>query len=173
MQVHTDAGLIGLGETFFGPRAVESYLHETAVPLLLGRDPLQIDAISKQLSGYLGFASTGTEMRGNSAIDIALWDHFGKLTGQPIAQLNELEMVEGELFSNVWGTDLILRIDPGSGKVKGVINLEGLLPPAQRGTLDPDAVLNGISWDSKGKRLFVTGKLWPKLYEIELVPRKR
>jgi glutamine cyclotransferase len=93
--------------------------------------------------------------------------------GKPIAQLNELEMVNGELFSNIWGTDLILRIDPLDGSVKGVINLEGLLPPAQRGTADPDAVLNGIAWDSKGKRLFVTGKLWPKLYEIELVPQKR
>jgi glutamine cyclotransferase len=93
--------------------------------------------------------------------------------GKPIAQLNELEMVEGELFSNIWGTDLIVRIDPASGSVKGVINLEGLLPPAQRGTADPDAVLNGIAWDSKGKRLFVTGKLWPRLYEIELVPQKR
>ncbi|RZA33959.1 MAG: glutaminyl-peptide cyclotransferase [Lysobacteraceae bacterium] len=93
--------------------------------------------------------------------------------GNPIAQLNELEMVEGELFSNVWGSDLILRIDPATGTVKGVINLEGLLPPAQRGTPDPDAVLNGIAWDSKGKRLFVTGKLWPKVYEIGLVPRKQ
>ncbi|MCC2972888.1 glutaminyl-peptide cyclotransferase [Massilia sp. IC2-476] len=93
--------------------------------------------------------------------------------GKPIAQLNELEMVNGELFSNIWGTDLIVRIDPQDGSVKGVINLEGLLPPAQRGTLDQDAVLNGIAWDSKGKRLFVTGKLWPKLYEIELVPQKR
>lgn len=93
--------------------------------------------------------------------------------GKPIPQLNELEMVDGELFSNIWGTDLIVRIDPASGDVKGVINLEGLLPPAQRGTADPDAVLNGIAWDSKGKRLFVTGKLWPKLYEIELVPQKR
>ncbi|CAN7146112.1 glutaminyl-peptide cyclotransferase [Massilia sp. LjRoot122] len=93
--------------------------------------------------------------------------------GKAIPQLNELEMVDGELFSNVWGTELILRIDPASGAVKGVINLDGLLPPAQRGTLDPDAVLNGIAWDSKGKRLFVTGKLWPRLYEIELVPQKR
>ena len=93
--------------------------------------------------------------------------------GTAIPQLNELEMVEGELFSNVWGTDLIVRIDPASGKVTGVIDLEGLLPPAQRGTLDPDAVLNGIAWDSKGKRLFVTGKLWPKVFEIDLVPRKR
>jgi glutamine cyclotransferase len=82
-------------------------------------------------------------------------------------------MVDGELFSNIWGTELIVRIDPASGLVKGVINLEGLLPPAQRGTADPDAVLNGIAWDSKRRRLFVTGKLWPKLFEIELVPLKR
>lgn len=93
--------------------------------------------------------------------------------GKPIDRLNELEMVDGELFSNIWGTDLIVRVDPDSGAVKGVINLEGLLPAAQRGTADPDAVLNGIAWDSKRRRLFVTGKLWPKLFEIELVPQKR
>lgn len=93
--------------------------------------------------------------------------------GRPIGQLNELEMVDGELFANVWGSDLIVRIDPANGKVKGVINLEGLLPPVQRGTADPDAVLNGIAWDSKRRRLFVTGKLWPKVFEIELVPQKR
>ncbi|MFC0252287.1 glutaminyl-peptide cyclotransferase [Massilia consociata] len=93
--------------------------------------------------------------------------------GRPVPQLNELEMVDGELFANVWGTDVIVRIDPQDGKVKGVIDLQGLLPPAQRGTADPDAVLNGIAWDSKRRRLFVTGKLWPKVFEIELVPRKR
>jgi L-alanine-DL-glutamate epimerase-like enolase superfamily enzyme len=87
VQVHTDAGLVGLGETFYGARAVEAYIHETAAPLLLGRDPLQIDGISRDLAGYLGFAGTGVEMRGNSAIDIALWDIFGKITNQPIAQL--------------------------------------------------------------------------------------
>lgn len=87
VQVHTDEGIVGLGETFFGPRAVESYLHETAAPLLLGQDPLRIDAISKQLSGYLGFSAAGAETRGNSAIDIALWDILGKVCGQPIAQL--------------------------------------------------------------------------------------
>jgi len=87
VQVHTDAGLVGLGETFYGARAVEAYIHETAAPLLLGRDPLQIDGISRDLAGYLGFAGTGVEMRGNSAIDIALWDIFGKVTEQPIAQL--------------------------------------------------------------------------------------
>jgi len=87
VQVHTDAGVAGLGETFFGARAVESYVHETAAPLLLGQDPLAIDKLSRALTGYVGFASSGAEMRGNSAIDIALWDLFGKVTGQPIAQL--------------------------------------------------------------------------------------
>ena len=87
MLIHTDNGLIGLGETFFGAAAVEAYVHETAAPLLFGQSPLGIDKISKLLTGYLGFAATGVEMRGNSAIDIALWDIFGKLTGQPIAQL--------------------------------------------------------------------------------------
>lgn len=87
VQVHTDEGLIGLGETFFGAKAIEAYIHETAAPQLLGADPLRIDAISKELVGYLGFASSGVEMRGNSAIDIALWDLLGKATGQPIAQL--------------------------------------------------------------------------------------
>ncbi len=87
VQLHTDGGLVGLGETFFGAAAVEAYVHETAAPLLLGKNPLAIDKIAKSLTGYLGFAATGVEMRGNSAIDIALWDLFGKVTGQPVAQL--------------------------------------------------------------------------------------
>lgn len=87
LRVQTDEGLHGLGETFFLPRTVEAYIHETVAPKLLGRDPLQIDRIAKDLTGYLGFRSTGVETRGNSAIDIALWDLFGKATNQPIAQL--------------------------------------------------------------------------------------
>lgn len=89
--------------------------------------------------------------------------------GAPLARLNELEWVEGQLFANVWGTDVIARIDPASGKVVGWIVLTKLLEPAKRGTNSVDAVLNGIAYDSKHKRLFVTGKLWPKLFEIELV----
>ncbi|ALK95066.1 glutamine cyclotransferase [Massilia sp. WF1] len=93
--------------------------------------------------------------------------------GKPITQLNELEVVDGEIFANVWGTDVIARIDPASGKVVGWIDLSGLLPPAQRGTASPDAVLNGIAWDGKHHHLYVTGKLWPKLFEIELVRIER
>jgi galactonate dehydratase len=87
LRVHTDEGLVGLGETFFLPETVEAYVHESIAPKLLGRDPLAIDRIAKDLTGYVGFRSTGAEVRGNSALDIALWDLFGKVTGQPIAQL--------------------------------------------------------------------------------------
>ncbi len=87
LKVHTDEGIVGLGETFFMPRAVEAYVHETLAPKLIGRDPLAIDRIAKDVVGYLGFRSSGVEMRGNSALDIALWDILGKVTGQPIAQL--------------------------------------------------------------------------------------
>ena len=87
LLVHTDEGLTGLGETFFMAETVEAYIHEYVAPRVLGRDPLQIDRLAADLVGYLGFRSTGAEMRGNSAFDIALWDLFGKATGQPIAQL--------------------------------------------------------------------------------------
>src|SRR5947208_12862441 len=75
-RVHTDEDLAGLGETFFMPKTVEAYLHEVVAPKMLGRDPLAIDRIAKNLTGYVGFRSTGAEMRGNSAFDIALWDLF-------------------------------------------------------------------------------------------------
>ena len=89
--------------------------------------------------------------------------------GKPIDALNELEMVDGELFANVWGTDLIARIDPASGRVTGWIDLSNLLPRDKRGTSSVDAVLNGIAYDGKHRKLYVTGKFWPKLFEIELV----
>jgi glutamine cyclotransferase len=91
----------------------------------------------------------------------------------PVARLNELEWVDGELFANIWGTDVIARIDPATGQVLGWIDLTGLLQPGQRGTSSADAVLNGIAYDSKRRRLFVTGKLWPKLFEIELVQSQK
>lgn len=87
VQVHTDEGLIGLGETFFGAATVEAYVHEYIAPRVIGRDPLQIDLLASELVGYVGFRSSGAEVRGNSAFDIALWDLFGKATSQPIAQL--------------------------------------------------------------------------------------
>jgi glutamine cyclotransferase len=87
----------------------------------------------------------------------------------PVDQLNELEFVEGELFANVWQTDRIARISPETGKVVGWIDLTGLLSPVYR--RQDGAVLNGIAYDSIHKRLFVTGKLWPNIFEIQLAPK--
>jgi glutamine cyclotransferase len=89
--------------------------------------------------------------------------------GRPVANVNELEWVRGALYANIWQTSLIARIDPASGRVTGWIDLSSLVAAAPD---DPDAVLNGIAYDAAHDRLFVTGKLWPKLYEIKLVPRR-
>jgi len=89
------------------------------------------------------------------------------LNGRPVRQLNELEWIDGEVWANVWQTRFIVRIDPASGRVVGVIDLAGLLPADQ--VKDPnDDVLNGIAWDAANRRLFVTGKNWPSLFEIRL-----
>jgi len=85
-----------------------------------------------------------------------------------IKNLNELEWVRGEILANVWQTDRIARISPSSGRVTGWIDLAGLISPVYR--RDDDAVLNGIAYDPAGDRLFVTGKLWPRLFEIQLGP---
>lgn len=87
------------------------------------------------------------------------------LNGNPVQNVNELEWVKGEIFANVWQTNWILRIDPKSGAVVGLINLSGLLKEADI-VLGQTDVLNGIAYDAKEDRLFVTGKNWPKLFEI-------
>ena len=89
--------------------------------------------------------------------------------GRPVSQLNELEWVAGEIFANIWQTDTIARIDPMTGQVSGWIDLTGLLSDADRRGSNAE-VLNGIAYDPEGERLFVTGKWWPKLYQIELIP---
>lgn len=87
--------------------------------------------------------------------------------GRPIDQLNELEYVDGEILANVWQTPLIARIDPADGHVKAWIDLTPLVRESGGGS---DNVLNGIAWDAQRRRLFVTGKNWPRLYEIALIP---
>jgi len=104
--------------------------------------------------------------------------------GDPIPSLNELEYVQGEIYANIWPTDRIARISPENGEVLGWIDLKGLLAPNDQEKigwsvikglkpsipLEKEACLNGIAYDPENQRLFVTGKLWPELYEIELVP---
>jgi glutaminyl-peptide cyclotransferase len=89
------------------------------------------------------------------------------LSGRLIDRLNELECVGGAIYANVWQTDDILRIDPGSGKVTAVIDASGLLTPAEHERAE---VLNGIAWDPAKKTFLITGKLWPKMFEVVFVP---
>lgn len=84
----------------------------------------------------------------------------------PVTEINELEFVNGEIYANIWHDDRVAAIDPQTGRVKAWIDLSGLLKPGD--TSDPEAVLNGIAYDQSSGRLFVTGKLWPKLFEIKI-----
>jgi glutamine cyclotransferase len=86
--------------------------------------------------------------------------------GKPVKNLNELEYIEGEIWANIWYSDIIARIDPSTGIVKAWVDMEGLPVPNR----DIEAVLNGIAYDRQNKRIFVTGKNWSKLFEIEMVP---
>lgn len=95
---------------------------------------------------------------------VEVYDH-----GQPLLDLNELEYIKGEIYANIWHSDRIVRINPNSGKITAWVDLAGLRQPEDEG--DSDKVLNGIAYDSKNDRLFVTGKLWSRLYEIRLVKK--
>ena len=106
-------------------------------------------------------------------LDPATLKETGRVTvrdgGAPVEHLNELEYVKGEVFANVWLTDRIVRISPKDGRVTGWIDLAGLLTPAERSEVQrAGGVLNGIAYDAAGDRLFVTGKLWPRVFEIKL-----
>jgi glutamine cyclotransferase len=90
---------------------------------------------------------------------------------QVISQLNELEFIKGQIYANVWHSDMIARISPRDGHVVAWIDLKGLLPAEQR--IDEEAVLNGIAYDAKYDRIFVTGKRWPTVFQIEVVQRPR
>ena len=106
-------------------------------------------------------------------LDPATLKETGRLTvtadGAPVKNVNELEWVKGEILANIWMTNRIARIDPATGKVVGWIDLSGILSPAESQGVD---VLNGIAYDAEHDRLFVTGKLWPRLFEIKLVRRR-
>ena len=103
--------------------------------------------------------------------DFRVWRELRvTFNGKPVNLLNELEYIEGEIFANVWHNEVILRIRPTDGVVVGVIDLTGI--DAKEKRLDREHVLNGIAYDSEAKELFITGKCWPKIYQIRLVPKK-
>ncbi|MBZ5610991.1 MAG: glutaminyl-peptide cyclotransferase [Acidobacteriia bacterium] len=126
-----------------------------------------------------GLANDGSDIfMSDGTPEIRVWDPVTlrekrRITvrdaGKPVTSLNELECVRGEIYANVWQTDRIVRIAPATGRVLGWVNLAGLLSAADRA--ENTDVLNGIAYDALGDRLFVTGKLWPKMFEIKIVPK--
>jgi len=103
--VHTDEGLTGLGETFFLARTLESYVHEYLAPHVIGENPLDIPRLAARVANYVGYRSTGVETRGNSALDIALWDLLGQVTGQPLARaLGGFSREDIETYNTCAGT---------------------------------------------------------------------
>lgn len=178
-QVNLDGSLFGEGVALLGDR-IYQLTWTSKVGFVYEMETLrQINRIYYQTQGW-GLATIGDSLvmsDGTNVIwfldpdfnvlsSVDVWDNKGM-----VDNLNELEMIDGELWANIWQTDRIARIDPVTGKVLGYVELNNLLPREER-TPATD-VLNGIAWDAEGRRLFVTGKYWPRLYEITVSPATR
>jgi glutaminyl-peptide cyclotransferase len=153
---------------------------ENGVCIVLDRETFELqEAFTYQTEGW-GLTTDGERLimsDGTNRLFIRDPETFAELDTidvfdgpRAISNLNELEIVDGEIWANVWQTDRIVRIDPETGHVTGWIDLSGLLSEKDR-ERHPVDVLNGIAYDPETDRLFVTGKLWPKLFEIEIVPQ--
>lgn len=171
-----DPEYFGEGLTEIGGRVITLTSNNGVGFVWNGADLSQTSRFTYEGEGW-GLTHDGTRLilsDGSAALrffDPASFAETGRvpvtLNGRPVRQLNELEWIDGEVWANVWQTNFIVRIDPASGHVVGIIDLKGLLPADQ--VKDPrDDVLNGIAWDAKTRRLFVTGKNWPSLFEIRL-----
>jgi glutamine cyclotransferase len=175
-EIRLDAKYFGEGITLLDRRIVE-LTWSTHRGFVYDRNTFQLIREFEYPGEGWGLANDGRQIyMSDGTAQIRCWEpitlqeirridvHDGPMR---IESLNELEYVRGEIFANVWQTDRIARIAPADGHVTGWIDLTGLLTAADRA--DGADVLNGIAWDSAGDRLFVTGKLWPKLFEIQLI----
>jgi L-alanine-DL-glutamate epimerase-like enolase superfamily enzyme len=163
VHVGTDEGLTGLGETFYGPGAAEAHIHDVIAPYLVGQDPLQIDRHQGHLLGYLGFVGSSAEMRGRSAIDIALWDLWGQATAQSLHQLLGGAVRESIRVYNTCAGYRYVRSRPTQGTAN--FGLGETAGPYE----DLDAFLNHA--DELAQSLLemgITGmKIWPFDYAAE------
>jgi len=176
-QHNLDASLFGEGITLYDGRIFQ-VTWQNKVGFVYGLSDFRlINKIYYQGEGW-GLATMGDRIVRSDGTNI-LYFHEPKMFDavsrlevydheKKVDQLNELEYINGEIWANIWMTDLIARIDPKSGKVNSYIDLSLLFPEAKRQEVDAD-VLNGIAWDQKGGRIFVTGKRWPNLFEIEVI----
>ncbi len=179
-NVPLPAPFFGEGITTFGDRIFQltwqskaGFIYDKATFKPLGRFTYDTEGWGLTQDGKDLIMSDGT--RTLYYLDPGTLNVVGQVqvTGGPeavgVMKLNELEYVQGEIYANVWPTDFIVMIDPVSGAVIGWVDLGGILGSEQSGNVD---VLNGIAYDAAGARLFVTGKLWPSLFEIKLAPKQ-
>ena len=168
--------LFGEGITIFGERIIQ-LTWQAGVGFVYDKSSFELlEEFNYPTEGW-GLTHDGEHLimsDGTSTLrflDPETFDEIGRIEVRdkdgPVTRLNELEYVQGEIYANVWQTARIARIAPDTGDVIGWIELAGLLSPEDRG--EPVGVLNGIAYDAENDRLFVTGKLWPRLFEIELV----
>jgi glutaminyl-peptide cyclotransferase len=174
-QVAVPRPYFGEGLAAWGPRLI-SLTWQHGLGFIYDRATLRKIGEWRYPGEGWGLASTGRELAMSDGtpvlrfLDPATLKERRRLTvtadGQPVHYLNELEWVKGEIYANVWQTDRIARIDPASGKVKGWLDLSALVSKVPRRSHED--VLNGIAYDAKTGRLFVTGKNWPMLYEVRV-----
>lgn len=165
VRVHTDEGLIGLGETNFWAATVASWIHETAAPYLIGKDPLQIELHWQALDPFLGINTTGAENRGRSAIDIALWDLLGKVCGQPLHQLLGGAVRERiQVYNTCVGHSYIRRKSDSAGLSQRAWGIDGDTPTG------PYEDLQGFLTDGGGlaKDLLAQGVKAMKIFPFDL-----
>lgn len=174
-----DAAYFGEGITVWKNRIVQ-LTWQSGLGFVYDRQTLQQQRTFRYTGEGWGLTHDGTRLimsDGSSSGTLRLLDpeslkQVGALmvkdAGRPVAGLNELEFVKGEILANVWQSERIAVISPSSGRVTAWIDLRGLLDPREAAGID---VLNGIAYDAKGDRLFVTGKLWPRIFEIQIVKR--
>lgn len=176
---------VKLGQAFFGegitvlPKQIVQLTWQTGVGFVYDRDTLHTARTFNYPGEGWGLTNDGHRLyMSDGSAQIRYWDpttlqEQQRVTvrdgGSDVLNLNELEWIKGEIYANIWQTDRIARISPQDGRVVGWINLSGLLTDSERAQAD---VLNGIAYDAVKNRLFVTGKLWPALFEIQLVPAK-
>lgn len=171
------------GLTDWGPNLIQ-LTYQTQTGFVYDRATLKLKSSFPYTGEGWGLTHDGKRLiMSDGSSTLRFWDPVSfKETGRilvrdgdlPVKDLNELEYVRGEIFANVWHTDRIARISPASGEVVGWIDLKNLLKPGDIPASTPmagEAVLNGIAYDAARDRLFVTGKLWPKLFEVKIVPR--
>jgi glutamine cyclotransferase len=172
----TDPAQFGEGITIFGDKIFQltwqshvGFIYDKATFARLGQFSYPTEGWGLTHDGQRLIMSDGTAtlhfLDPQTFMDVGHVDVYDR--NGPVVQINELEYINGEVYANIWHTDRIARISPQTGQVLGWIDLTGLLTPEERQS--PEDVLNGIAYDAAGDRLFVTGKRWPKLFEIDVV----